>query len=102
MIFVCDRIWYTSFKPDVVVNYEVVHDQKKNILKNLFQPEKFVSNSTNLASHFQVKKIACVFSDMTLGGDKYQSLVKHQLKWKTNLSPENETYLNRNGKIFRF
>ena len=68
----------------------------------MLQPEKFVSNSTNLASQFQVKKIACVFNDMTLGGDKYLSLVKHQLKWKTNLSPENETYLNRNGKIFRF
>ena len=67
----------------------------------MFQPEKFVSNSTNLASQFQVK-IACVFNDMTLGGDKYLSLVKHQLKWKTNLSLENETYLNRNGKIFRF
>ena len=45
----------------------------------MFQPEKFVSNSTNLASQFQVK-IACVFNDMTLGGDKYLSLVKHQLK----------------------
>ena len=81
MILVCDRICYTSFKPDVVVNYEVVHDQKKKYLKNfMFQPEKFVSNSTNLASQFQVKKIACVFNDMTLGGDKYLSLVKHQLK----------------------
>ena len=46
----------------------------------MFQPEKFVSNSTNLASQFQLKKIACVFNDMTLGGDKYLSLVKHQLK----------------------
>ena len=27
----------------------------------MFQPEKFVSNSTNLASQFQVKKIACAF-----------------------------------------
>ena len=41
MIFVCDRICYTSFKPDVVVNYEVVHDQKKN-LKNLCFNLKFL------------------------------------------------------------
>ena len=67
----------------------------------MFQPEKFVSNSTNLASVSGEEDCLCLY-DMTLGGDKYLSLVKHQLKWKTNLSPENETYLNRNGKIFRF
>ena len=81
MILVCDRFCYTSFKPDVVVRSRGgARSEKKYLKKFMFQPEKFVSNSTNLASQFQVKKIACVFNDMTLGGDKYLSLVKHQLK----------------------
>lgn len=34
--FVCSRICYITFKPDVVVTYEVVHDQKNiYILKNV-------------------------------------------------------------------
>ena len=66
MIFVCSRIFYITFKPDVVVNYEVVHDQKKNIyFKKCYNQKKFVSNRTNLASQFQSEKIACVFSNLT-------------------------------------
>ena len=66
MIFVCSRIFYITFKPDVVVNYEVVHDQKKiYILKNVTTRKKGKSNRTNLASQFQSEKIACVFSNLT-------------------------------------
>ena len=61
--FVCSRICYITFKPDVVVTYEVVHDQKNiYILKNVTTWKKFVSNCANLASQFQSEKIACVFS----------------------------------------
>ena len=59
---------------------------EKNVYFNL------KSNCKNLAPRFQSEKNAYVFSDVTLGDDKYLSLVQYQLKWKTNLSPENETY----------